>query len=65
MSEWSSQAAATLFFYTDAMSWLDVVTVDFVSLDGSTIITLRSCSSGVLPVSLPLAPLLNAVRFYM
>ena len=62
MSEWSSQARATLYFYTDSLSWLDVVDVDFVSVDGSTIITLRSCSSGLLPVSFPLAPIINVVR---
>ncbi|XP_043238924.1 uncharacterized protein LOC122390251 isoform X1 [Amphibalanus amphitrite] len=64
MSEWSSQARATLHFFTASLSWLDVVDVDFVSVDGSTIITLRSFSSGLLPVSLPLAPLLNACLFF-
>lgn len=61
MSEWSDQAAATLYFFTDTMSWLDVVEIRLTPLDGSTLITLRSCSSGLLPVSFPGAPFLNAV----
>ncbi|XP_037092849.1 uncharacterized protein LOC119112697 [Pollicipes pollicipes] len=64
MSEWSDQARATLYFFTDSMGWLDVVDISLTPMDGSTLITLRSCSSGLFPVSFPLAPLLNVCLFF-
>jgi len=65
MSEWSDQASATLYFFTEKLSWMDVVDVSLTPCDGSTLITLRSCSSGLLPASFPLAPLLNACLFFI
>mmetsp|Transcript_39336 Transcript_39336/g.64027 ORF Transcript_39336/g.64027 Transcript_39336/m.64027 type:complete len:219 (-) Transcript_39336:404-1060(-) len=69
-NEDEKQGTATIYCFTKGAEWLDVLEVRFSEPSGlldeeKCVATIRSFSSGFIPTSVPLAPLLSVALFWI